>query len=199
LLLNVLVYRVPVEAEISEEWVDKARAHCRMTPERLALLRGEAHARHWRNMAEKRARRLAWKQEHGTPPPYGWTPPAPGEPDHKAAVTAMRLYYRKIKPFMAKLKRCPQAQADKLANRYLAARKIRSRARRLAALRDAEARLVLQWYLERGRRISVRQFLALQSEMLPDNALPRRFRKNKAGKTGLSTDASSKKEAENLA
>ena len=187
LLLNVLLYRVPIEAEITEAWIETARKHCRMKPERLAELRAGPHARHWRNMADKRARRLAWKQEQGTPPPWGWTPPAPGEPDHEEAVLALRLYWKKVRPVLAKLKRRPNAQRDKLTNRYLATRKIRSRSRKLAALNDVEARLVMQWNLERGGRVSVRDFLALRSQMLPDDSL-RRFRKNKAAGMGLSEE-----------
>ena len=176
LLLNVLLYRVPIEAETTEEWIETARKHCRMKAERLAELRAGPHARHWRNMAEKRARRLAWMQEQGTPPPWGWTPPATGEPDHEEAVLALRLYWKKVRPVLAKLKRRPEAQGDKITNRYLATRKIRSPSRKLAALNDVEARLVMQWNLERGERVSVRDFLTLRSQMLPDDSL-RRFKK----------------------
>ncbi len=182
LLLNVLLYRVPIEADLSEAWIETARKHCKMKPERLAELRDPAspHARHWQRTSEKRARRLAWKQEHGAPPPWGWTPPAPGEPDHEEAVRALRLYWKKVRPILAKMKRRPEAQENKITNRYLATRKIRSRSRKMAALNDVEARLVMQWNLERGGRVSVRDFLALQSQMLPDDAL-RRFRKKPAG------------------
>ena len=38
LLLNVLTYRVPIEAPITGAWIEKARKHCRMPPERLAEL-----------------------------------------------------------------------------------------------------------------------------------------------------------------
>jgi hypothetical protein len=59
LLLNVLLYRVPVEKEISEEWIEVARQHCRMKPERLAEVRAGLHARHWPRMIERRAARLS--------------------------------------------------------------------------------------------------------------------------------------------
>lgn len=186
LLLHTLTFRVPVEEPINEAWIETARRHCHMSVSRLAELRAEPHTRHWRYMAEKRARRLAWMQEHGIPPPYGWTPPVPGIPEHTRAVVAMRLYWKKVRPIIAKLKRRPDAQRAKMLNRYLATRNIRSRSRRLGALNDVEARLVMQWDLEHGGRMSVRDFLALQGNMLADNALPRRF--NKPAKTDLITE-----------
>lgn len=190
LLLNVLLYRVPIEAAITPAWIETARKHCRMAQARLAELRGEPYSRFWRYMTDKRARRLAWTQEQGAPPPWGWTPPAPGEPDHNEAVLALRLYWKKVRPILAKLRRRPDAEADKLTNRYLATRKIRSRSRKLAALNDVEARLVMQWNLERGGRVSVRDFLMLQSQMLPDDSL-RRFKK-KPVRMGLSAGSPEK-------
>jgi len=176
LLLHALTYRVPVEQKITEDWIETARKHCRMKPERLAEIQGKDHARFWQYMEDKRARRLAWLKDTGDMPPYGWTPPRPGEPDHTNAVHAMKVYRKTVAKLKAKQRRNPNAQSQKLFNRYLATRKIRSTNRRLEALNDVEARLVLQWKIESGD-VTLDDYQALKSAMLPDDCYSRRAKK----------------------
>jgi hypothetical protein len=117
LLLHLLVFRVPIEEQITEAWIEIARKHCRMTPERLAVLRAEPHARHWHSLTEKRQRRLDWAKAHNGQAP-AFIPPAPGERDHRSAVIGMRTYWKKVRPMISKMKKRPAAQWTKLANRY---------------------------------------------------------------------------------
>jgi len=191
LLLHALTYRVPVEQEITEAWIETARKHCRMKPERLAEIQGKDHARFWRYMEDKRTRRLAWLKDTGEMPPYGWTPPRPGEPDHTNAVHAMRVYRKTVAKLKAKQRRNPNAQSQKLFNRYLATRKIRSTPRRLEALNDVEARLVLQWKIESGD-VTLDDFHALETAMLPDDRYSKRAKK-RAQEMGLAGETREKK------
>lgn len=176
LLLHVLTYRVPIRKTITEDWIETARKHCRMKPERLAALRNKDYERLWSYMEQKRSRRLAFLEEYGEPPPYGWTPPATDEPDHSQALIGMRTYRKTIAKLKAKQKRNPEAQGEKLLNRYLATRKIRSKSRKMAALNDIEARLLIQWKIEQGE-LTVDDVKVIKTAMLPDDALPRRFKK----------------------
>ena len=81
LVLWCLLYRVPVEKEITEQWIEVARKHCRMSPDRLLDLRTDpVHSRHWDRLEAKREARLAYYQKHGELPPKG-SPLLPGEPD----------------------------------------------------------------------------------------------------------------------
>jgi uncharacterized protein YecA (UPF0149 family) len=176
LLLHALTYRVPVEQEITEAWIETARKHCKMKPERLKELRGEAFERFWRYMEDKRARRVAWLKDTGEIPPYGWTPPRPGEPDHTKAVQAMKVYRKSVAKLKAKQRRRPDAQSEKLMNRYLETKRIRSTSRKLEALNDVGARLVLQSKIESGE-VTLEDYRTLKSAMLPDDRYSRRARK----------------------
>jgi hypothetical protein len=109
-----------VEEQITEAWIETSRKHCRMTLERLAVLRSEPHARHWRYLTEKRQRHLDWAKAHDGQAP-AFIPPAPGERDHRSAVTGMRTYWKKVRPMISKMKKRPAAQWTKLANRFEAA------------------------------------------------------------------------------
>src|SRR5215207_7689510 len=100
LLINVLIYRVPVEAELTEAWIEVARKHCRMKPERLAVLRAEPHARYWPRILERRAARLAYFNQHGELPAR-WMPLIAGEPNRAAQIGALHRYR---KGGLAKLK-----------------------------------------------------------------------------------------------
>jgi len=126
LLLHLMVHRVPMEEPITEAWIEIARKHCRMTPERLAVLRSEPHARHWRYLTEKRQRRLDWAKGHNGQAP-AFIPPAPGARDHTKAVTGLRTYWKKVRPMISKMKKRPAAQWTKLGNRYEAANKGRAK------------------------------------------------------------------------
>ena len=168
LLLHVLTYRVKVESEITEEHIDAARQHCKMSPERLAELRGKDHARFWGYMLEKRALRLEWLNVIGHPPPYGWTPPREGERDNRAGVQAMKAYYKIVAKLKAKMRRNPEAQAQKIFNRYLRSKRLRSDSRKWAALTDVEARLAIKLRIENGE-FKMSEYRALKACMLPDD------------------------------
>ena len=88
----------------------------------------------------------------------------------------MRTYRKTIAKLKAKQKRNPEAQGEKLLNRYLATRKIRSKSRKMAAFNDIEARLLIQWKIEQGE-LTVDDVKVIKTAMLPDDALPRRFKK----------------------
>ena len=176
LLLHALTYRVPVEDKITKKWISTARKHCKVKPERLAVLQGKDYKRFWGYMEDRRARRLAWLKETGEMPPYGWTPLKDGEPDHTNAVTAMKIYRKTVAKLKAKQRRNPDAQTDKLFNRYIATRKLRSASKKLEALNDVEARLILQWKVESGE-ITLDDYRALKTLMLPDDQYSRREKK----------------------
>ena len=169
LILHYLLHRVPIQSRITAAQVERARAFCHMRPARLAALQAEPHARHWRSMLGKRARRLAWLKEHGEPPPDGWSPPGPGEPDRLEAVAALRVYWWKVRPFVAKMKRRPGAQHQKLTNRYLATRKIRSPSKRMAALDRTEALMMLQ-HMATEKPVDVWAFARLYQIAFPEEA-----------------------------
>jgi hypothetical protein len=146
LLLNVLLYRVPHEQELTEDWIEVARKHCKMRPERLAELRTGDHARHWPRMLERRAARLAYFKQHGKLPPR-WAPLLPGERDHRAALAGLRRYRKGgLAKLKARMRKRPVAAADKLVNRYLATRRLRSPNRKSAALDD----LAIEYWLNRA-------------------------------------------------
>ena len=171
LLLNVLLYRVPIETEITEAWIETARKHCRMKPERLAELRTQDHARHWPRMIERRAARLAYFKQHGKLPPQ-WIGLLPGEPDHLAQLRGMHRYRKGgLAKMKARLRKHPDAVGDKLATRYLSTTRIRSAPRKSAALDDVAARLTAKIGAQAGN-LTLREFEALQSVMLPDRKKP---------------------------
>ena len=184
LLLNCLLYRVPIEVEITEAWIETIRKHCRMKPERLAELRTGDHARHWPRMLERRAARLAYFKEHGELPPR-WMGLLPGEPDHIASRVGLYLYRKGgLAKMKARLRKHPDTAAAKLNNRYLATNRIRSAPRKSAALDDLLARLSAQIGAQAGR-LKLREFERLKALMLPDDALPRRFRRKEGTGMGV--------------
>jgi len=164
LLLHALTYRVPVEDKITKKWIETARKHCKVKPERLAVFQGEDYARFWEYMEDRRGRRLAWLKEKGEMPPYGWTPLKDGEPDHTNAVFGMRAYRRTLAKLKAKHRRNPDF--NQLSKRYLATQKIRSPSKKLRALNDVQARLVMQLKIESGD-ITMDDYFTLSSAILP--------------------------------
>ncbi|MFC1453164.1 hypothetical protein ACFLSJ_07485 [Verrucomicrobiota bacterium] len=178
LLLHALTYRVPIQEQITEKWIETARKHCKMKPERLAELRGKPYARYWTYMEDKRKRRQEWLKETGEVPPAGWTPPRPDEPDHTNAVAAMKAYRKSVAKLKAKQRRNPDAQMDKLVNRYLSTKRYKSSSSKFAALDDIEARLILQWRIQSGD-LTMDEFYTLQESMLPEDHYSRRAKKRK--------------------
>ncbi len=176
LLLNVLLYRVPVEAELTDAWIEVARKHCRMKPERLADLRADPHARHWHHTQERRAARLAYFKQHGELPDR-WMPLLPGEPDRSAQISALHRYRKGgLAKLKARLRKRPESTEAKLNNRYQATKHIRSQKRKGAALDDVMARLVANLGAKAGK-LKLAEYEDLKSVMLPVDALPRRFRR----------------------
>jgi hypothetical protein len=181
-MLNVLIYRVPIEAEITEAWIETVRKHCRMKPERLAELRAGPHARHWPRMLERRAARMTYFKEHGELPPR-WAGPLPGESDHVAQLGGARRYRKDgLAKMKARLRKRPDTTGEKLRNRYLATN------RKSAALDDITARLAAQVGTQAGK-LKLREYNALKRVMLPDNALPRQFRKKPPAGMRFDADA----------
>jgi hypothetical protein len=195
LVLHCLLYRVPVEAEITEAWIETARKHCRMKPERLAELRAGPHARHWPRMIERRAARLAYFKQHGELPPR-WAGLLPGEPDHYEQLAGMHRYRKGgLAKMKARLRKHPDTAGDKLNTRYMSTKRIRSTPRKSAALDDVMARLTAQIGAHAGK-LTLREYEALKSVMLPDDALPRRFRKKPPAGMGLSAETPGKNAGE---
>ena len=151
-----------------------------MTQERLAELRSAPHARHWGYLLEKRERRLAWTKEHGKPPAY--TPLAPGERDHTAAMRGMRLYWKTVRPILAKMKRRPAAQWTKVANRYLAARAKCDKSDDLAGSFICESQFALDLKAMQGT-LTVQDFNDLKDAIL--SVATKRGPKASAAQTGL--------------
>ena len=160
LLLWTLLYRVPIEEKLTSRWIEAARKHCRMSKERLAALREGAHTRHWRRLRERRARRLSYFREHGRIPD-GWTPPVPGEQDRSKQVMAMQMYWKTRAKVRAKSRKRPNAVAAKLTTAYRSLARIRSKARRRAALDALEARLYEQ-VLANSPSVSFREWREIQ-------------------------------------
>ncbi len=180
LLLNVLIYRVPVELEISEGWIEVARRHCKMTPERLAVVRSGLFARLWPRMNQRRAARLAYLKEHGELPPR-WKGLLPGEPDHYRQMAGAHRYRKGgLAKMKSRLRKHPDTAADKLATRYRAANRIKSLPRKSAALDDITARLAAKLGAQTGK-LSLRQYETLKALMLPDDAPRYRDRKKSKG------------------
>lgn len=63
----------------------------------------------------------------------------------------------------------------------MAARKIRSPSRRLAAIEDVHSRMLINTLLPPGK-VSVEEFRGMKQMMLPDDELPRRWRKSRRRK-----------------
>jgi hypothetical protein len=169
-MLNVLLYRVPIEAEITEAWIEMVRKHCKMKPERLAELRAGAHARHWPRMLKRRRARLAYVKEHGREPSR-WKPLLPGEQDHtKLMLGALRYRTGGLASLKARMRKHPDTWAQKLSTRFLSTKGIQSESQRLAALDDVQARNVASILAKNGK-LTLKEYEALQRSMLPDNAL----------------------------
>lgn len=184
LLLHVLLYRVPLEAEITEAWIEKVRTHCRMKPERLVELRTGHHARHWPRIIERRAARRAYFKEHGKLPPR-WMGLLPGEPDHDAALAGFRRYRKgglaKIK---ARLRKHPDTVWEKLTKRYLSTKRIHSLPRKSAALDDVGARLAILVGAQAGK-LKLPEYEVLKAGVFAGDVLPKRSQKKIAPRTGL--------------
>jgi hypothetical protein len=144
LLLWCLLYRVPVESPITEQWIEVARGHCKLAPERLAELRAEPYTKLWERMEQKRARRLAYFQAHGIVP-RSWTPLAPGEQDRTIQVQRMKLYWKTRAKRKARARKGSGALMSKIMKVDRAIRKMRSPARQMAALEVLESMLMDQF------------------------------------------------------
>jgi hypothetical protein len=178
LLLHWLIYSVPCENPLTEELIETARNHCRMMPERLAVLRAEPHARHWPRMQERRAARLAYFRQHGKLPPPG-LPLLPGEPYRLKQIDG---FYRYRKGGLAKLKarvRKRQESANvKLANLYMKTKRLKSPARKSAALDDVLVRLVTHTQAATGK-LTLADYEELKPAMRPDKSWLKRLRQQR--------------------
>jgi hypothetical protein len=178
LLLHWLVYSVPCDATITENLIQAARKHCRMTPERLAVLRAEPHARHWPRMHVRRAARLTFFRQNGRPPLPGM-PLLPGEP---ARFRAMDGYYRYRKGGLAKLKarlrKHPNGSYEKLANLYLRTKRLKSPSRKSAALDDVFMRFLAAQQAGTGK-LTLAEYEELRLLMRPDKEWWRRLRRER--------------------
>jgi len=176
LLLHVLTYYFPLEQEIGEAEIERARQHCKMKQDRLALFQSGPYRRFWEYMEEKRTRRREWAREHGQVPPFGWTPPKEGEPDRTNAIAALKRYRKTLAREKARYRRNPQAQTQKLVNRLKTyRRRFRSTESKLQAIEDLEARLAIQVRIEEGD-LPFREYNSLRSMTLPDDQYKRRKR-----------------------
>ena len=169
LLLHRLVYSVPVETPITEDLIETVRKHCRMTPERLAALRVEPHARHWPRMEERRAARLAFFRQHGRPPPPG-LPLLPNEPYRLKQINGF-FRYRKggLAKLKARVKQRQESATEKLANAYLKTKRIKSPSRKSAALDDVLVRFVGHVAASAGN-LSLAEYEELKPAMRPDKS-----------------------------
>jgi len=193
LLLNVLLYRVAIDAEITEPLIEKVRQHCRMKPERLAELRKEPHARFWRLMLQRRAARLAYFREHGELPPR-WMPLLPGDRDHGAAMNGLRRYRKGgLARMKSQLRKHPDKVGQKLSHRYLKAKRIRSHYRRNSVLDQVTAELLAILGAQTGK-LSLREYEALQTAIICADTRSKRRRK-KPGGIGLDAGNPAPKEA----
>jgi hypothetical protein len=147
-----------------------------VAPVRLAELQTEPCARHWRRMHERRGARLAYLKEHKELPPR-WMPLWPGKPYRRVQLAGF-LPHRKagLAKWKARARKHPLSSVNKITNRDPATKRIRPRPRKLAALNDAMVLLVAN-YLARQGKSTLREYETLQSKMLSDDALPRRFRR----------------------
>jgi len=115
-------------------------------------------------MEDRRGRRLAWLKETGEMPPSAWSPLKDGERDNTNAVFGMRAYRRTLAKLKAKHHRNPDF--NQLSKRYLATQKTHSPAKKLRALNDVQARLVMQLKIESGD-ITMDDYFTLSSAILP--------------------------------
>ena len=76
----------------------------------------------------------------------------------------------------AKMRRRPDAQAEKLLNRYLGQKRLRSTSKRLAALDDVEARLLMQMAIQSGK-VSMETYPSIAQAKLPDDQYSSRKRR----------------------
>jgi hypothetical protein len=119
-------------------------------------------------MLERRAARLAYLTQHGEVPPR-WSGLLPGEPDHLAQLQGIRRYRKGgLAKMKARLRKHPDTTGAELATRYTAAKRIRSRPRKAAALDDVMARLTAKIGMQAGK-LRLREYEVLKSVMLPDS------------------------------
>jgi hypothetical protein len=166
-MLHFLLYRVPCEKPIDQAQIEAARKHCRMTPERLAVLRAPPHDRHWRRMLQRRAVRLAYFKQHGKLLPPG-TRLLPDEQDHSAQIDGFRRYRKGgLAKLKARLRKRPEAAHARLERRYIALKHFRSESRKNASLNDILARLLANQQAASGE-LTLAEFEKLRSVMRPN-------------------------------
>ena len=179
LYLNCMTYRVPIDAEITPEWVEIVRVHCRMKPERLKELRDPKghHARHWERMLLRRAARLEVYQKTGEIPP-SWRGLMPGEQDHLIQLQGHHEYRHTLARVKAKLRNRPEAVEAKMRRKVLDMERVKSRAAREERLNDITATLAVEMGAAAGT-ISLSAYKMLEASML-DKGTARRRRKASA-------------------
>ncbi len=180
LLLWHLTHKVPHDTPLSEAVIREAATHCRMKPDRLSELRSETFLHQWKLMESRRERRLAWAKANNRPPPVGWTPPAPGEPDHSTAVTALQLYRITAARVKARLRKSPGAASDQIWNLYERARRLKDSPRKTAAMNDILARIHYNIKIESGEPITFDECLNIQ-HLHPSRKLRRDRKENPSG------------------
>lgn len=162
LLLWCLLYRVPIDAEITPQWIEVARKHCKMSPDRLNEVKEDpALQHHWERMDAKRAARRRYFKKHGEAPPKGY-PLLPGEPDRTVQVMALQEYWQTVAKLKARNRKKPNAQDKKLLNRYRAIRRLQSSHSKLEALNDIEARFLMDLKARTGN-LSMQDYRLLRS------------------------------------
>jgi hypothetical protein len=138
-------------------------------------------------MLARREARLAYFKEHGKFPPR-WKGLLPGEPDHYERLAGFHRWRKGgLAKIRARLRKHPNTQWQKLANRYQATTRIRSKPRKSAALDDVMARFLANLGAKTGK-LTLKEFEALKPIMLADDALPRRFRKKRRTGSAASAD-----------
>lgn len=167
LFLNCLLYRVPVEAELTPAWIETVRLHCKMNPARLRQLQDPdgPHARHWPRLLERRAARLEHFRKTGEIPP-SWRGLMEGEPDHLIQLQASHEYRKGgLAKMKAKLRNRPEAVEAKHKRRVLDMERVRSKARHDALVDEMTANLVAEMGAAAGT-ISLPAYKLLEGSML---------------------------------
>ncbi len=109
-------------------------------------------------------------------------PLAPGERDHTAAMRGLRMYWKTVRPILAKMKRRPAAQWTKVANRYLAARAKCDKSGDLAESFVCESQFALDLKAMQGT-LTVRDFQDLRNAIM--SVATKRGSQVNAAQTGL--------------
>jgi len=161
-----MTYRVPIDAEITPEWIETVRVHCRMKPERLKELRDPKghHARHWERMLLRRAARLEVYQKTGEIPP-SWRGLMPGEQDHLIQLQGHYEYRHTLARVKAKLRKRPEAVEAKMRRKVLDMERVKSRAAREERLNDITATLAVEMGAAAGT-ITLPAYKLLEGSML---------------------------------